>query len=111
MVRALVDNVKARWAVSANTYVGHAGGEENSVDFWGLGGRGDPIEKAVGSAIHAHLIQTYPAINWIIWDGIYTGPDGTYPDPSGWGHYDHVHVTIGSSDSEGKTIERTLSSR
>lgn len=100
-VRRVVHQVEARWpGVQANTYVCHpwCGWGRVSVDFWGSGGRGDPIPRHVGDEIIAYLWARpqVPAIRHTIYlHQLATSWGGT----SYWRNDDHsdelrhVHVT------------------
>lgn len=81
-----------------------------SADFWGPGGRGDPINKQVGDRLYDSLFNSPgPKIDWIIWQGRMwwrpaTGGHGYQPAP--WGpagsdaqHMEHIHVTFTFSGS------------
>lgn len=63
---------RARW----NTYRGHGlapgRGERRTVDFWNLGGRGDPLPEAKGDAICSwvigqHQVQPVALVIWYSW--------------------------------------------
>lgn len=88
-------------STTQNTYVGHPGGQANSFDNWGPGGRGDPI-GSVGNAVKSFLIGNFSPYDWLIWNGTYTTPSGSKPywDPADM-HYDHVHFTRGASGFSG----------
>lgn len=79
-----------------NTYVGHPGGEQNSMDNWGAGGRGAPV-GGVGDAISGWIQRNVKELNWLIWKGQMLSANGwrPYNDPNDM-HYDHVHFTAGS---------------
>src|SRR3982751_4285103 len=71
-VRRNVQLVLARYsAASANTYVCHpwCGWGPVSVDFWGPGGRGDPLRADLGPAIGNFLagLAGPPMIRHTIW--------------------------------------------
>lgn len=107
LIQSIIDDVTSKWNTFTNTYPGHPGGEENAVDFWGPNDRGDDLAAyaPMGDEIYNHLISNYGnQINWIIWNGQMTDAGGTRPDPSGFGHYDHIHITAGSNDCGGGTI-------
>lgn len=106
LIRSVADKVAEQWDISHNTYVGHPGGEPNSIDFWGPARRGADLSDATGNAIKDYLVENYSnKINWLIWNGRMLSPGGWGPDTSGWGHYDHLHVTMGSPDCGGATVE------
>ena len=85
--------------ISTNTYVGHPGGEQNSVDHWAPGGRGAHIAKAKGDAVESHVTSNYP-VKYYIWQGKIHGWGNVkpYTDRSDM-HYDHIHVTYGSGNA------------
>lgn len=59
-VAAVVHKVLARFpAVTANTYIDHPwpGWDGQSVDFWGAGGRGDPLGFETAKTIRAFLFN------------------------------------------------------
>jgi hypothetical protein len=98
--------------ISRNTYVGHPGGEQNSVDYWG-GARGTPIGEAKGNeALDYSLSKHKKDIGYYIWRGQITGWGSTKPysdksDP----HYDHLHQTysaganLSGADTSGSTTD------
>lgn len=96
---AVLDVVRAvTWKAGGNpnSYSTHPGGAENSSDWWGMGGRGNPIDKGTGDKVHSTLLGSFgDKLNWIIWQGMIQDAGGTRPynDPSDK-HYDHVHGTI-----------------
>jgi hypothetical protein len=107
LIQSIIDDVTSKWDTYENTYPGHPGGEENSVDFWGPNRRGDDISDYgnMGREIHDYLLANYGDVtNWIIYEGTMTDAGGSGPDTSGWGHYDHVHITAGSDDCGGGTV-------
>ncbi|MDP9439202.1 MAG: hypothetical protein M3P49_10720, partial [Actinomycetota bacterium] len=79
--------------VTFNNYYGHPDGweerEQYSADFWGPGGRGDPIGVPMGDAtLQAGLGVLGDALSYFIWNG--RASWGFNPtDP----HRDHVHFT------------------
>jgi hypothetical protein len=94
-----------RHGASWNTYWDHPPGmmlDQQSIDFWGPGGRGDPIGIFRGFAVWGWLFYDPrpPLIEWIIWQG------WIWQRSSGWdwfsddepyadmGHFRHVHVTF-----------------
>lgn len=100
-VSAVVQRVLNEFpTVTANTYVCHpwCGWAPVSVDFWGSGGRGDPIPEATGYRLRRFLMQLKgrPFIRhtifehqiWTSWGGysFWTRNDHTGP-------LRHVHVT------------------
>lgn len=100
-ISTTVQSVLTRWpGVTANSYVCHpwCGWSRYSVDFWGRGGRGDPIGHdtameiwhflfnlnrgpSIRHAIHRHWL-------WTDWGGYSTW---TRDDHSG--RLQHLHVT------------------
>jgi hypothetical protein len=80
-----------------NTYVGHPGGEQNSMDNWGAGGRGSNIDPGTGDAISSWIQGNVDQLNWLIWKGRILDASGwgSYNDPNDQ-HFDHVHFTAGS---------------
>jgi hypothetical protein len=103
----LVDSVreKANAIASAtgtkwNTYVGHGrlGGstQQYTADFWGPGGRGDPLSKEQGYRTASLALEKYnsnPPILYMIRQGEYwrngAWSGNTFGDP----HYDHTHIS------------------
>jgi hypothetical protein len=100
-VRHNVHLVAARWPnVRPNSYVCHpwCGWSRFSVDFWGSGGRGDPLPEKIGPEIRRFLMNLPgpPAIRHTIWEHwIWTSWGGYSPwianDHSG--RLRHLHVT------------------
>lgn len=98
--------VVSRFGGSWNTYQGHGSlsgdSEHRTVDFWGAGGRGDPLPEATGDAMAAWLLGQHqvqplkmliwwswwwrPHIGWIEYPG-WAGPHGPGPDA-------HIHVVV-----------------
>jgi hypothetical protein len=92
---------RAVGGISTNTYKGHPGGEMNSVDHWGPGGRGDHIAKSKGDAVEAHVTSNYP-VKYYIWQGKIHGWGNTRPyTDAGDRHFDHIHVTYGGGSGTG----------
>lgn len=99
IARHLVDT----YSVWCNTYYDHPEGfwrTEDSIDTWGPGGRGDPIDPGLGITIFNELFNDpgLPNIEWIIHRAtIYGAWNGWSGEPFGTDdftyHYDHVHVT------------------
>jgi hypothetical protein len=100
-VSAIVQQVKRTFpGVSANTYVCHpwCGWADQSVDFWGPGGRGDPLLGQRAYRLRSFLmnLQGLPLIRhtildhqiWTSWGGygVWTANDHT-------GELRHLHVT------------------
>ena len=58
-VRRKADALAANRDVTYNTYVDHPfpGWDRRSVDFWGPGGRGDPIARIDGRGIWTQLMR------------------------------------------------------
>jgi len=99
----------ARWLADnfdcwVNTYYDHPEGywrTETSLDVWGPGGRGDPIDSATGDEIFSLLFyyEGEPNIEWIIWEEVIYGAwNGWAGEGFGDGsvfmaHRDHLHVT------------------
>jgi hypothetical protein len=78
-----------------NTYTNHPGGEPYSADFWGAGGRGDPVGAGQGDQIKSYILSKWNKdLDWIIWEGMIDSGAGPQPytDPADM-HYDHVHST------------------
>jgi hypothetical protein len=100
-VRAVVEYIESRFSTAANTYNDHPVGwglDNVSVDFWGLGGRGDPIDPNVGQEIVEFLFNDPNLLwfRWLIWQGwIWEHTLGwqPYDDPFDM-HFDHVHLTF-----------------
>jgi len=100
-VTALVRTVEARFpGVEANTYVCHpwCGWARLSVDFWWMGGRGDPLPTYLGPQIRTFLMdqEGSPFIRHTIWEHQIWTSWGGY---SYWSRDDHtgslrhLHVT------------------
>lgn len=100
-VRRRVQQVLDKWPhVTANTYVCHpwCGWARVSVDFWGAGGRGDPLPSTVGPDIRRFLMNQPrpPLIRHTIWEHQLWTSWGGY---SFWtrddhdGSLRHLHVT------------------
>lgn len=89
-----------------NTYSGHsyrAGCPEGSnVDYWGPGGRGDPIDFSCGECINNAALGLGPT--YTIWNGILSDM-GAYPEDP---HYDHVHTAFCGGAGAGGIICRSL---
>lgn len=100
-VRRNVRLVLAHWPhLTANTYVCHpwCGWADLSVDFWGSGGRGDPIPEKAGYEVRRFLMRLpgHPLIRHTIYKHTLWTSWGGY---SRWGRDDHsgdvrhLHVT------------------
>lgn len=100
--------------IRPNTYVDHPewsgniswgehlgfNSQARSVDFWGKGGRGDPVGREHGSIIVRRIFNdpNPPWIYWVIWRGmIWTHDTGEWrvwhSDGTG-AHFDHPHFTF-----------------
>jgi hypothetical protein len=94
-VQGYVDYL-SQFGAEANTYVGHGepGGstEDMTADFWGYGGRGVPIDPAVGEQI-AQAALAAGGLAYMIWNGNYYGSDGSVTPWPEDPHYDHVHIS------------------
>ncbi len=100
-VAEVVHQVERKFpTVKANTYTNHpwVGWDRQSVDFWGLGGRGDPIDYRDGLAVRAYLMglpgaphirhTIYMNKLWTSWGGYsYWAP----MDHRGW--LRHLHLS------------------
>jgi hypothetical protein len=100
-VRAVVDQLHRRFPqVECNTYIDHPwpGWDGLSVDVWGEGGRGDPLQGDVGWRIVRYLMRLpgKPLIRHIIYE------HSLWRDISGWSYWapedhsgalKHVHIT------------------
>lgn len=87
--------------ITANTYKDHPfpGWDERSVDFWGPGGRGDPIGKQVGRRVFADLVGGDPGMSlrhsiylhrwWTEWAGWLSWNANDHS-----GKLRHVHATF-----------------
>jgi len=85
---------KAVGGITTNTYVGHPGGEGNSVDHWGPGGRGARVGSK-GDKVEKYILANHKKeMEYYIWKGIITGwgRSRRYNDPGDM-HYDHLHAT------------------
>jgi hypothetical protein len=100
-VRRLVADLESRYpATTQNTYVCHpwCGWGPVSIDVWGGGGRGDPLDPRTGPIIRAYLMNLpgAPYIRHTIWDHWLWTSWGGY---SWWSSDDHsgglrhLHVT------------------
>lgn len=86
------------WVV---TYHDHPEGykrDEDSLDVWGPGGRGDPLDQTVGEKVFDLLFHDpyQPDIEWIIYRRwIWTRSGGWKPFGTNafTYHDDHIHVT------------------
>lgn len=102
--------------ITINTYVDHPEGwaarlgydtPRRSLDVWGPGGRGDPINRNLGDRIVRFVFNLpgAPYINWCIWEGrIWVISRGTWIpwDDDGTGmHFDHPHFTYMREDFNG----------
>ena len=86
---------KAVSGITTNTYVGHPGGEGNSVDHWGPGGRGANIGSSKGNAVESYILANWKKqMEYYIWQGTIHGWGGSkpYSDKSDQ-HFDHLHAT------------------
>lgn len=100
-VRVLATLVTHKFDCSWNTYDDHPPGyglDDVSVDFWGMGGRGDFLSRRKRRRITRFLRhgQHVPAWRWII-----NGSKGYYPGggtfvPRGGAEWNagHVHITF-----------------
>lgn len=95
-----VHDIAAATGTVPNTYPGHGepGGSSElyTADFWGKGGRGSPIPKAMGYKTADLALSKYnhdPGVLYIIRQGRYwrggQWSGNTYGDP----HYDHTHIS------------------
>ena len=101
-VRRVVRHVESVFpAVRANTYKDHPwpNWDRVSVDFWGRGGRGDPIARDTGREVLEYLLtipDLPPLRHWIYLHHLWTSFGGV----SWWAPFDHsgklrhVHVTF-----------------
>lgn len=92
--------IARQFPVTWNTYEGHpwSGWDHRSVDFWGPGGRGDPIPLEVGREVLQALrgmpglphIRHHIYLNrlWTSWGGY-----SWWPSEDHSGRLRHVHVT------------------
>lgn len=100
-VRRVVASVLEEFPrVTANTYVDHPfpGWDNRSADFWGSGGRGDPIPKEVGFAVRRYInnLSMGPRVRhsiylhqwWTDWSGMQTWKPNDHS-----GALRHVHFT------------------
>lgn len=78
---------KAGAGTAVNTYKGHPGGEQNSVDWWGTRGRGNQIPMSAGDRIYDYIKKNIDH-SYTIWRGKFNGSK-----PSR-GHFDHLHATL-----------------
>lgn len=99
-IRRLADRVIAQEGGTWNTYEGHpwVGWDRYSVDFWGPGGRGDPLGINVGyrilRAVHAARLRT--ALRHTIYlHELWTdfGGTSTWESDDHSGKLRHVHAT------------------
>lgn len=101
--RYVVDYYRSE--VTANTYVDHPEGfgrDTTSVDLWGPGGRGDPIDSTIAKEIVDWQLadKKPPWIEWLIRNGYmwtpYNGWQWFSGDTSAVdnGHYRHIHITF-----------------
>lgn len=93
-----------RFGGSWNTYFGHGSpsghDEDQTVDYWGAGGRGDPLGEEQGDAMVAwilgqHQVQPVQILIWWSWWwrpmlGWYEYPG--WGGPHGPGEDAHIHV-------------------
>jgi hypothetical protein len=103
-VEAWACYLNQNYDVACNTYYDHPEGyfrDADSIDIWGPGGRGDPINYYIGQQIFEELFwdEGLPNIEWIIWQRtIYGAWNGWSGEAFGDGtaftnHDDHIHVT------------------
>jgi GH25 family lysozyme M1 (1,4-beta-N-acetylmuramidase) len=98
----LARSVEMQYDVSWNTYHDHPEGygrDADTVDFWGLEGRGYPINPTVGRMVFARIFNdpNPPLIDWTIWQGwiwSYQWGWSEFIDDGTGLHYDHIHVTF-----------------
>lgn len=88
-LKRIADNIAGKYGLSWNTYSNHPPGmgpqpfyRERSVDWWGSGGRGDPIGSVWTKVANDAVAQTGPDFDYMLTPG---------NDPAG--HWDHVHLT------------------
>lgn len=99
-IRRRVKRYERRYPTLANNYEGHTGNpalEPSSADFWGLSGRGFPIDAHVGLRLMHEVIRRGPKepFVYVIHRGVLHWPSGAtqpYRDPTDQ-HFDHVHVS------------------
>jgi hypothetical protein len=100
-VAAVVRQIESRFPrVRANTYQDHPwpSWDRVSVDFWGLGGRGDPLGIRLGEDVRSYLLSISAGVairHWIWRHQLWTSWGGV----SYWRAFDHsgklrhLHVT------------------
>lgn len=99
-IQERADEIAARFGTPWNTYVTHGtqGGswETVTVDFWGPGGQGSPIDPGTGQAVADYVISNYGSdLMYLIAQGsMYRGGWFAFPEDP---HYDHTHVSWGGS--------------
>lgn len=103
-VALLARDVVGRFGGSWNTYDRHglrpAKGEAYTVDYWGAGGRGDPLPEATGDAMVAWILgqhQVHPVRiliwwSWVWYPGSGWEPYSGYQGNHGPGRDAHIHV-------------------
>jgi len=102
--RAAAEGVRERFGGSWNSYVGHglhpALGESRTVDHWGRGGRGVPLDEHVGDAMVGWILgqhQIIPVKILIWWSymwlpGVGWRPYDGFQGNHGPGKDAHIHV-------------------
>lgn len=112
-VQGYVDSISGMYPTEANTYVGHGnpGGatEDMTADFWGVGGRGVPIDTATGDAVSGYIWDSLGGnLAYMIWNGMYYNYDGSvFPFPED-PHPDHVHASWGAGGWGGGNVDNGL---
>lgn len=103
-VRRAAEEVVRRFGGSWNTYRRHglppARGEHYTVDYWGPGGRGDPLPESTGDAMVAWILgqEEVIPVKILIWFGWIWLPNVGWRPYSGFqgnhgpGPDAHVHV-------------------
>lgn len=100
-VRKTVQRTLSRFGQArANTYIGHPwpGWMRVSVDYWGTGGRGDPLPAALAPTLAQFLLSMpgEPHIRHLIYEhNLWTSWGGwtTWRPDDHSGELRHVHVT------------------
>lgn len=84
--------------VTRNTYVDHPPsphGQWHSVDYWGSGGRGDPINQGTGDKIVSTYMSRFKdQLDYIIWRSQINSGGGWQAHTGPYNHEDHPHVTL-----------------
>jgi hypothetical protein len=101
VLKRVADRIVSRVGGTWNTYLDHPTGyhlDDISIDFWGPGGRGDPIGRLRGWRVSRRLIRLNRKglpICYIRWrHRIWHPRTGWYFfNPDGISHDDHVHFT------------------